>query len=143
MNHITYLDLFLEREYWGSAGAGCVFYCPDTGRLLLAHRSEDVMEPGTWGVWGGRIEPNESPEQAMRREVREETEYTGDFKLKVAYVFTDEKFKYTTYVAFVDKEFKPELDWETQGYRWCKPDDMPGDLHFGLEAALPGILKII
>jgi ADP-ribose pyrophosphatase YjhB (NUDIX family) len=43
-----------------------------TGRLLLIQRGHDPHR-GLWSLPGGRIEPGESPEQALVREVREET----------------------------------------------------------------------
>jgi 8-oxo-dGTP diphosphatase len=42
------------------------------GRLLLVRRGRDP-HAGRWSLPGGRIEPGESPEQAVEREVREET----------------------------------------------------------------------
>ena len=42
------------------------------GRLLLIQRGHDPHR-GRWSLPGGRIEPGESPEQAVVREVREET----------------------------------------------------------------------
>src|SRR3954452_3898568 len=42
------------------------------GGLLLIQRGHDPHR-GRWSLPGGRIEPGESPEQAIVREVREET----------------------------------------------------------------------
>jgi ADP-ribose pyrophosphatase YjhB (NUDIX family) len=42
------------------------------GRLLLIRRGRDPHR-GRWSLPGGRIEAGESPEQAVEREVREET----------------------------------------------------------------------
>ena len=42
------------------------------GRLLLIQRGHDPHR-GLWSLPGGRIEPGESPEQALVREVHEET----------------------------------------------------------------------
>jgi 8-oxo-dGTP diphosphatase len=44
----------------------------DSGRLLLIQRGHDPHR-GMWSLPGGRIEPGESAEQALVREVREET----------------------------------------------------------------------
>jgi len=44
----------------------------DAGRLLLIQRGHDP-EAGRWSLPGGRIEPGETDEQALIREVREET----------------------------------------------------------------------
>ena len=42
------------------------------GRLLLIQRGHDPHR-GSWSLPGGRIEPGETPEQAVVREVRAET----------------------------------------------------------------------
>ena len=46
----------------------------ETGRYLLQRRDDFVGLPmaGHWGCFGGAIEPGETPEQAMRRELVEE-----------------------------------------------------------------------
>lgn len=43
-----------------------------SGRLLLVRRGRDPHR-GRWSLPGGRVEPGESPEHAVEREVREET----------------------------------------------------------------------
>ena len=44
----------------------------EAGRLLLIQRGHDP-EAGRWSLPGGRIEPGESDEQAVVREIQEET----------------------------------------------------------------------
>jgi alpha-1,2-mannosyltransferase len=42
------------------------------GKLLLARRSRPAELAGLWELPGGKVEPGETPEQALRRELREE-----------------------------------------------------------------------
>jgi ADP-ribose pyrophosphatase YjhB (NUDIX family) len=53
------------------ACVGAVVHDPD-GRLLLIRRG-NPPHAGRWSLPGGRVEAGESPEQAIEREVREET----------------------------------------------------------------------
>ncbi|MER6994263.1 (deoxy)nucleoside triphosphate pyrophosphohydrolase [Streptomyces sp. NPDC000410] len=49
--------------------AGAVY---DQGRLLAARRSAPPELAGRWELPGGKLEPGETPEQALVRELREE-----------------------------------------------------------------------
>ncbi|MEW2299785.1 (deoxy)nucleoside triphosphate pyrophosphohydrolase [Streptomyces sp. NPDC006655] len=44
----------------------------DTGRLLAARRSAPAELAGRWELPGGKVEPGETPEHALVRELREE-----------------------------------------------------------------------
>jgi 8-oxo-dGTP pyrophosphatase MutT (NUDIX family) len=51
------------------------------GRWLLQLRDDlaGIVAPGTWGLFGGHLDPGESPEQALRRELQEEISWcSGD-----------------------------------------------------------------
>ncbi len=43
-------------------------------RVLLQHRDDDpaIRWPGCWSIFGGHVEPHETPEAAARREIEEE-----------------------------------------------------------------------
>lgn len=128
----------LERTgFWGKRGAGCLFQAIDTGRICIAHRSMQVEQPGTWGTWGGAIDNNETPENAAKREVREESGYNGKMKLIPLYVFKHPSgFIYYNFLALVEKEFTPIMDWETQGFKWVTFGKWPKPLHPGLKLLL-------
>ena len=49
------------------------------GLWLLQLRDDvaGIVHPGTWGLFGGHLDPGESPEQALRRELIEEIGWTA------------------------------------------------------------------
>jgi len=51
--------------------AACALLDAD-GRILIAKRPEEKAMAGLWEFPGGKIEPGETPEQAVVRELREE-----------------------------------------------------------------------
>ena len=53
-------------------GAG-VILTDNQGKILLQHRDNNTSwYPNHWGIFGGQIEKDETPEQAARREIKEE-----------------------------------------------------------------------
>ena len=122
-----------DTGYWGKQAAGSIFLARDTKRILIAHRSMRVEQPGTWGTWGGAIDEGEDPEAAARREAMEEAGHQGDLIMLPLYVFRDKTFRYSNFLAVVEREFKPVLNWETQGYEWCEFGRWPQPLHRGLK----------
>lgn len=55
-------------------GVCCVFYCHDGNGNFLFHKRSDKCrdEVGCWDAGGGSLEFGETPEEAIRREIREE-----------------------------------------------------------------------
>ena len=55
--------------------AAMLLIVTDDGRLLLHHRDDKpgIAHPGCWPGFGGAVEDGESVEEALRREVLEET----------------------------------------------------------------------
>lgn len=135
-NDWDHQDALDETGYWGRQGAGCIFFAKDTRKFCIFHRSMEVLEPHTWGGVGGAIDDGENPEQAVRREIKEEAHYTGQLQLVKFYVFKDQKFKYTNFVGVVPNEFTPNLNWENQGFQWVEFGQWPRPLHPGFAQAL-------
>lgn len=61
------------RRAWDAISVTAILVGAD-GRFLLQHRDDkpDIVNPGLWGSFGGEVEPYESPETALLRELREE-----------------------------------------------------------------------
>lgn len=61
-----------ERLRPGNAAAAIIFL--DDGRYLLQLRDnrKGIFFPGYWGLFGGSVEENEQPDDALRRELEEE-----------------------------------------------------------------------
>lgn len=114
-----------------SLAAGCLFYCPSTGRILLVKRSLDSDDPGTWALLGGGIEEGESPEEGLRRELSEEACIVKCPELRHVHndVRSEDDFAYLTYICEVNREFEPRLNHEHTDYQWCDKDGLPEGLH--------------
>ena len=122
--------------FFGKRGAGCIIFAEDTKRFLLAHRSEAVEQSGTWGTFGGAIDAKENPQEAAKREVHEEAGYAGPLRLVPLFVFKPNTFRYFNFLAIVQTEFTPRLNWESQGFEWCEFGKWPSPLHFGVKSVL-------
>lgn len=131
----------LQTETWDKQAAGCLFFAQNSNRFLIAQRSKMVDEPGTWSTWGGAIDINESPRQTVKRELLEETGYSGKLDIIPLLVFNIRRqnkliARYHNFLAVVTDEFKPKLNWETQNYKWVKFGQWPQPMHYGLTALL-------
>lgn len=123
-------DLFLKTKQ----AAGCLLFITENKKFLLIQRSDFVPVPLHWCLPGGGVDENEDPQSAAKRELYEEVGY--ELTQPMHLLYTNEthvpRFKFYTYVAFVDKPFKPSLNWESTNYGWHTIDDLPTPLHWGL-----------
>jgi ADP-ribose pyrophosphatase YjhB (NUDIX family) len=93
--------------------------------LLLKHR----FRPGTgWGMPGGFLEAGEQPEEALRRELREEVGLEIE-KLKLFVTRTFQRPKQVENVFTAQAIGRPDqLSFEIQSTAWFSPDDLPKEL---------------
>lgn len=117
-------------------GAGCLILAKDSENFLLIKRSEYVPVASTWSLPGGNVDPEESPIQAARRETMEEIGFdlsNKTMKLIYANNIYFPRFKFFTYACVVPKEFTPNLNWESDSYKWCDIGSLPQPLHWGIQ----------
>lgn len=104
----------------------------EDGEVLVLLRSKEVEHPLTWGLIGGSVEPGETSEEALEREVREEVGFKRrDYKIK-------KKLKIGTITAYIAEvphlKSKGAVDINTNpehsgiGY-WLNPRKRPPNLH--------------
>jgi 8-oxo-dGTP diphosphatase len=105
--------------------AGAIITNDDGRVLLLKHRFRP--SPG-WGVPGGFIEAGEQPEEALRRELREEVE----LEVKDVNLFTTRTFNEPTQIEIIFTaravEDTERLSFEIQKAAWFSLDELPAEL---------------
>jgi len=136
-----------KSNFWGNSGSGVLPICKKTGKILVGLRSKYVNEPNTWNGFGGKIDNEEDPKCAAKREFEEETKYHGNIQMVNAFVFKTKGFVYYNYIGLISNEFKPENSWETESTKWITFDELMKlkDKHYGLESLLkdPETLNLI
>jgi ADP-ribose pyrophosphatase len=138
VDEAEHYEAMSETGFWGRQGAGCIIFAEDTGRFLLSLRSAEVLEPHTWGIWGGAVPTGMDLQTSVRLEVLEETGYRGRIELIELCEYRDvaSGFRYQNYLGVVPSEFDPMLNWESDDARWFHAGSWPEPPHFGLEFLL-------
>ena len=105
--------------------SGC--FVESDGEILLLQRQDHKSEPNTWGVPGGKKNPHESIEEAMVREMREETGcsiHPKDLKFfKTVFVHYD-AFDVSYHIFHLTTIKRPDISinpHEHKAYMWQTP----------------------
>ncbi len=95
------------------------------GLILAAQRGPDKALPGYWEFPGGKIEPDESPEESLARELSEELlcqATIGEHITTTSYEYSFGIVELATYWCEL-VEGEPQLTEHTE-IRWMKPHDL-------------------
>jgi 8-oxo-dGTP pyrophosphatase MutT (NUDIX family) len=108
-------------------GASLLIFSPD--KMLLFHRDNNpaIRSPDCWHLVGGGIEEGETPEQGLKREVKEEVGYDLEKFEFVANRAGSMGEKVWVYATFVDKEDEKKFvhgPGEGQGIGWFTIDEI-------------------
>jgi 8-oxo-dGTP pyrophosphatase MutT (NUDIX family) len=137
------------------SAAGTLFLAPD-GRALFVKRSAAGDHANEWCFPGGRLEGNETADEAACREAIEEIGFLpkGERKLHVRQITPSAPqadgtgpaddtpqpnagpVDFTTFIQKVEDAFVPTLNDEHVGYAWAPPESPPEPLHPGCRVAL-------
>ena len=95
------------------------------GRALLARRAPGQKHEGLWEFPGGKMEPGETPEAAIVREIEEELKVTIAPKTLVTTVECDYPKFHLTMHCFLSSIVKGEICLvEHEAAKWLSPDEL-------------------
>lgn len=109
----------------------------NNGKILIAQRAENQKLAGKWEFPGGKIEPGETPEECLKREINEEL----GIDIEVNDFFDESTYKYDTGAIrllayksrWIDGEYKLTVHSQI---KWVKPHELenyefaPADIPF-------------
>jgi 8-oxo-dGTP diphosphatase len=104
----------------------CALIDPD-GRVLIAQRPEGRSMAGLWEFPGGKIEPGETPEIALIRELREELGIEVSSKCLAPFTFASHAYEdfHLLMPLFVCRKWLGDVvSLEGQALKWVRPSAM-------------------
>ena len=99
----------------------------DNDKLLIVKRnSNDDLYPGAWEFPGGHVEAGETLKEALKRELKEEIGFEGDFNSIITH-YTDEVKNNRhdieiDFIVNVDSDIDVKLSSEHEDYKWVTKD---------------------
>lgn len=113
---VTLVDVYVLR------GTGSALQC------LTLRRAPGGVRPGSWETVHGRIDADETPDQAALRELQEETgirplKFYNLSRVDAFYLHrNDEVALIPAFVALVAADAEPVLSQEHDSFEWLAPD---------------------
>ena len=125
--------------------------------MFLMHRSRDVEQPFTWGIPGGSVsgegfyDSNTGSTRptdkafwtgAQCETVEECGSLPDGMELVDTVDFVSGSFIYRNFICNISLASKQawtptiQLNWENDDFRWFQFDQLPDDLHFGVDHIL-------
>lgn len=95
------------------------------GRVLLAQRPEGKFMAGAWELPGGKIEPHESPQQALIRELNEELAIDVTLSCLAPLSFNTYQWPHASVLIllYVCRKWNGiPTPQENQSLKWCFPN---------------------
>lgn len=105
----------------------CALLEDNRGRLLVARRPLGKHLAGLWEFPGGKIEPGETPQAALRRELREELgceAEPGAALAPVTHTYPAVTVKLMPYLARLVPGGPPPVAREHDALAWVGPDEI-------------------
>ena len=99
---------------------------PD-GRVLVQQRPESAQMGGLWEFPGGKIEPNETPEAALARELREELGIETDTACLAPACFASEALgnRHLLLLLYVCRKWHGQpAALQASALKWVKPVEL-------------------
>ncbi len=106
--------------------AACALVDTD-GRVLLAQRPEGKQLAGLWEFPGGKVEPGETPEQCVIRELQEEIGIETDIPCLAPLTFASHSYDdfHLLMPLFICRRFRGIAQpKEGQALKWVRPKQM-------------------
>lgn len=100
------------------------------GKILLVKRSPKILEGGKWSLPSGFLDRDETAEQCVLRELREETGWTGEivsfFRIN-SNPYRPGEDRQNVAIEFIVKAIEKvgEGDWESTDIKWFPLDNLP------------------
>src|SRR5690625_3960565 len=97
----------------------------ENGKILCAQRNTDTSLPLLWEFPGGKIEPGETPENALQREIQEELSCEIAVGKQVDYTCYEYDFGIVHLTTFLCRLIEgPPIITEHDMIKLCKPEEL-------------------